>query len=241
MFIPRVLILDVFILLVLIFDVLNHLVLILNVLILLELVRNVLILLVLILDVLILLVLILNVLIFLLLILDVLILLVLILNVSILLVLILSVFIPLVLILGELGQCHICWCPGSCCCQVISLFRRRSKKTSKLRVTGLYKGNPTVTGGSPNKGSDSNAENVSISWCRHQMETFSTLLTLYAGNSPVTGEFPALRPVTRSFDVFFDLSLDKRLGKQPRRRWFETPSRPLLRHCNVDDGIMVSV
>ena len=37
---------------------------------------------------------------------------------------------------------------------------------------------------------------------RHQMESFSALLALYAGNSPV---IPAQRPVTRSFDVFFDL------------------------------------
>ena len=29
-----------------------------------------------------------------------------------------------------------------------------------------------------------------------------------------TGEFPARRPVTRSFDVFFDLRLNKRLSKQ---------------------------
>ena len=43
------------------------------------------------------------------------------------------------------------------------------------------------------------------SWWRHQMETFSALLTICAGNSPVTGEFPAQRPVTRNFDVFFDL------------------------------------
>ena len=41
-------------------------------------------------------------------------------------------------------------------------------------------------------------------WWRHQMETFSALLALCAGNSPVTGEFPSQRPVTRSFDVFFD-------------------------------------
>ena len=41
------------------------------------------------------------------------------------------------------------------------------------------------------------------------METFPVLLALCAGNSPVTGEFPAQRPVTRSFDVFFDLRLDK--------------------------------
>ena len=47
------------------------------------------------------------------------------------------------------------------------------------------------------------------------------------------GEFPAQRPVTRSFDVFFDLCLNKRLSKQPWGWWFETPSRSLWRHCNV--------
>ena len=46
------------------------------------------------------------------------------------------------------------------------------------------------------------------------METFSVLLALCAGNSPVTGEFPAQRPVTRGFDVFFDLSLNKRLSRE---------------------------
>ena len=53
------------------------------------------------------------------------------------------------------------------------------------------------------------------------------------GNSPVTGEFPSQRPVTRSFDVFFDLRLNKRLSKQSWGWWFETPSRPLWRQCNV--------
>ena len=48
-------------------------------------------------------------------------------------------------------------------------------------------------------------------WWRHQMETFSALLALCARNSPVTGEFPAQGPVTRSFDIFFDLRLNKRL------------------------------
>ena len=38
-------------------------------------------------------------------------------------------------------------------------------------------------------------------WWRHQMETFSALLAICAGNSPVPGEFPTQRPVTRSFDV----------------------------------------
>ena len=45
------------------------------------------------------------------------------------------------------------------------------------------------------------------------METFSALLAICAGNSPVPGQFPAQRPVTRSFDDFFDLCLNKRLGE----------------------------
>ena len=49
---------------------------------------------------------------------------------------------------------------------------------------------------------------------RHQMETFYALLALCAGNSPVTGEFSTQRPVTRSFDVFCDLRLNKRSSKQ---------------------------
>ena len=69
-------------------------------------------------------------------------------------------------------------------------------------------------------------------WWRHQIETFSALLAICAGNSPVTGEFPAQRPVTRSFDVVFDLRLNKRLSKQSWGWWTETPSRPLWRHSN---------
>ena len=65
------------------------------------------------------------------------------------------------------------------------------------------------------------------------MGTFSALLALCAGNSPVTGEFSAQRPVTRSFDIFFDLRLNKRLSKQSRGWWFETPSRPIRHQCNV--------
>ena len=70
------------------------------------------------------------------------------------------------------------------------------------------------------------------SWWRHQMETFSALLAICAGNSPIPCEFPAQRPVTRSFDVFFDLRPNKRLSKQWWRWWFEMPSSPLWRHCN---------
>ena len=70
-------------------------------------------------------------------------------------------------------------------------------------------------------------------WWRHQMETFSALLALCAGNSPVSGEFPAQRPVTRSFDVFFDLRPNKRLSKKSWGWWFETLLSPLWRHRNA--------
>ena len=55
-------------------------------------------------------------------------------------------------------------------------------------------------------------------WWRHQMETFSA--------------FPAQRPVTPSFDVLFDLHLNKRLSKQSWGWWFEMQSCPLRRQCN---------
>ena len=79
------------------------------------------------------------------------------------------------------------------------------------------------------------------SWWRHQMETFSALLAICAGNSPVSGEFPAQRPVTRSFDVFFDLRLNKRSSKQSWGWWFETPSRSLCRQCKCKVGNSSSV
>ena len=71
-----------------------------------------------------------------------------------------------------------------------------------------------------------------LTWWRHQMETFSALLAICAGNSPVPGEFPTQRPVTRSFDVFFYLRLNKRLSKQSWGWWLETLPCPLWRHHN---------
>ena len=73
---------------------------------------------------------------------------------------------------------------------------------------------------------------VSITWWRHQMETFSALLAIYAGDSPVPGEFPTQRPVTRSFDVYFDLHPNRWLSKQSWGWWFETLSCSLWRHRN---------
>ena len=74
-----------------------------------------------------------------------------------------------------------------------------------------------------------------------KMETFSALLAICAGNSPVPGDFPTQRPVTRSFDGFFYLRPNKRLNKQTWGWWFETPSRPLWRYCNASKPHTASV
>ena len=103
----------------------------------------------------------------------------------------------------------------------------RKTSTSKLHVSGLCAGISPVW-----QHTHLHLNSTWLSWWRHQMETFSALLAICARNSPVTGEFPAQRPVTRSFDVFFDLRLNKRLSKQSRGWWLDTPSRPLWRHSN---------
>ena len=68
-------------------------------------------------------------------------------------------------------------------------------------------------------------------WWRHQMEIFSALLAICAGNSPVTGEFPSQRQ-WRGALMFSLICLNKGLSKQSWGWWFETPSSPLWRHCN---------
>ena len=61
---------------------------------------------------------------------------------------------------------------------------------------------------------------------------------------PLWGDFTGhrwislTRPVTRTFDVFFDLHLNKGLSKPSRRRWFETPSRSLWRHRVCDKTVV---
>ena len=75
-------------------------------------------------------------------------------------------------------------------------------------------------------------------WWRHHMETFSASLPICAGNSPVTGEFPAQRPVTRRIDVFFDLRLNKQFSKQSWGWWLVAPSRSLRLYCNENLNIL---
>ena len=56
--------------------------------------------------------------------------------------------------------------------------------------------------------------------------------SFFEGNPPVTDGLPSQRQVTRSFDIFFDLRLNKQLIKLSGHWWFETPLRSLWRHCN---------
>ena len=72
-------------------------------------------------------------------------------------------------------------------CLLYGLFRRRWKKTSKLRVTGLYAGNSSVTGEFPAQ-MVSNAENVSIWWRHHGGVSFSRIQTTYLNCSVVVLE-----------------------------------------------------
>ena len=82
----------------------------------------------------------------------------------------------------------------------------------------------------------------------HKYEQTHTMMTSSNGNifrvtghlcEELTGpgEFPAQRPGTRNFDVFFDLHPNKRFSKQSWGLWFETPSRPLWRHRDVHKRI----
>ena len=145
-------------------------------------------------------------------------------------------------------------------CLFNHLFRRRSKKTSKLHVTGLC-AIPHTNGQLRGK-------------CFHLMTSSCIGITVLKfkifhfwfqsyedilhhkkirfiqthddvkrkhflwywplwGNSAITSKFPSQRPVTQSFDVVFDRCLNKQLSKQLRRQWFEMPSCSLLSHCDV--------
>ena len=71
-----------------------------------------------------------------------------------------------------------------------------------------------------------------ISWWRHQMEFFPRYWPSVSGIHRWPIDSPQ-RPVTWSFNISFDIRLNKGSNKQSRRWWFGTPSRSLWRHCNV--------
>ena len=70
-------------------------------------------------------------------------------------------------------------------------------------------------------------------WWRHQMEAFPRHWPFVRGihrspvNSPHKGQWRG------ALMLYFVLHLNKRLSKQSWGWWFETPSRPLWRHCNI--------
>ena len=84
--------------------------------------------------------------------------------------------------------------------------------------------------------SDSRSDSFSgqSAWWRHQIETFSALLAICAGKSPV---IPRTKASDAELWCFFDLRLNKRLSKQSWGWWFERPSRPLWRHSNGADTL----
>ena len=98
-------------------------------------------------------------------------------------------------------------------CLLKRLFRRRSKRTSKLRVTGLCAQRASNAEMCPFDDAIMFGVNGSYMMTSSNGK-LSALLAICVGNSPVTGEFSAQRPVTRSFDVFFHLRLNERLSKQ---------------------------
>ena len=79
-------------------------------------------------------------------------------------------------------------------------------------------------------GSDYSRYTRSVKWL-HMMPSWNGNNFRVTGH--LCGDFPTQRPVTRGFDIFFDLRLNKKLSKQWWGWWYETPSCPLWRHRNV--------
>ena len=102
-----------------------------------------------------------------------------------------------------LDEYHGVWNHRRLDCLFHIMFRRTTKKISKLCIAA-----PFVMGiqkrlvESPHKRP---TMLLVLTWWRYQMETFSAMLALCAGNSPVNGEFPTKRPVTPMFFFMFSL------------------------------------
>ena len=140
-------------------------------------------------------------------------------------------------------------------------WRQMSAKASQILLTRLYVQQPIQASQKQPQMFEQIQWEVGLIWLKHrhptclislQMLTIvfrknswrQSMMTSSNGNvfrvtGPLCGEFigpgefSTQRPVTRSFDVFFDLRLNKRLSKQPWGWWFVTPSCPLWRQCNV--------
>ena len=88
-------------------------------------------------------------------------------------------------------------------CLLNRLFRRTSKKTSKLCITGLCAGNSSVPGEFPAQMA-SNAENVSIWWRHHERNHWSHVAEVYL---TLPTEHETKRILSRNVLVYHILSL----------------------------------
>ena len=98
-------------------------------------------------------------------------------------------------------------------------IRKSAPKFNTTKITASCR-SPFDRGGSFASPSFQTNKMMDISWLINKIYV-SGQVTGHRGESPVTGEFPSQRPVTQSFDVFFNLRLNKRLSKKSRHRWFD--------------------
>ena len=85
-------------------------------------------------------------------------------------------------------------------CLLNRLFRSRSKKASKLRVTGLCAGNSTVTGEFPAQMA-SNAENVSIWWRHHDNEKHVNFMCYFLNKIGLSGRVSQTMVPTNQYEI----------------------------------------
>ena len=117
-----------------------------------------------------------------------------------------------------------------------TLFGLATKEISNAPKAVQMTGNAIVCSGSQQRKHESLAflvlcgKSTNDWWFPPMMKSSNGNIFRVTGH--LGGEFTGPRPVTQSFDVFFDLSPNKRLSKHWWGWWFDTPSRPLWRHCN---------
>ena len=100
----------------------------------------------------------------------------------------------------------------------------------------LYRGNQRQWGFSQIN-SSMKGRSAGVFLLVHVMMTSSNR-NIFRITGPLCGELTGHQwnPLTKASDAqlwcFYDLRLNKRLSKRPRRRWFQKPSHSLWRHCN---------
>ena len=126
-------------------------------------------------------------------------------------------------------------------CLLNRLFRRRSKKTSKLRVTGLCEGNLLVTREFPTQMA-SNAENVSI-WWRHHVNHKLMLKMKKAQKFRITDPlwtectscYPQKGSIMRSMCPWHEIIMEVRLNRPENNTslMVKSPTSSCVKHCSA--------